>query len=144
MFNSIKNKLIAATTAISFLGIIVFGFVFMKDMDMDQYSLNKCPFTVLGGEVCPIGITGFTEHNVSIYQFFSNALVSKNILGFLMLVLLCSVFWIISRKVLLSQEQFFAYLIKYHAKDRLFLLKSEKITEWLSLLESSPFSLIKA
>ncbi len=141
-----KTKLTALFTFAIFISVVVFGFIFMMDMgtSAEQSMSNVCPFTILGGKICPTDASSLLSHHISVYQSFSNALISKNILGLIMLALIVTTLWLLNRHWLLKQESFFNYLTKRHFKNWRSSLKSDKKTNWLALLVNSPSFALKA
>lgn len=133
-----KIKLITIITSATFISMVIFGLIFLMDMNMDQDSNHECPFAVLGSEICVTGILGIAIHHISFYQYSSNIIVSKNIFVQLILIISCAIFWLLIRRLFLNQEPSLIYLIKCHLKDRCSSPKSEKIIRWLSLFENSP------
>ena len=140
MNKQIKIKSAAIITSIAFLGMIVFGTIFVMDMnmDMDQHTASECPFALFGGGTCLQNALGATMHHISVYQSFSHVLVSKNIAGLLILIILSSILWLFGRRLFFNQELSLAYLTKHHIKNRYSSLKSEDLATWLSLFENSP------
>ncbi|MDO8663799.1 MAG: hypothetical protein Q7K28_03125 [Candidatus Wildermuthbacteria bacterium] len=138
MYRQTKTRFIAASISVVFVGIVVFGFIFMMDMNMDQHLNSECPLAALNGETCPLDTLGKAVHHIFVYQSFSNGLVSKIILEFLSFIIFYSVFWLLYWRSFSNQELFLKYLTKRHIKNRRSSPKLEKIAKWLSLIKNSP------
>ncbi|KKQ55268.1 MAG: hypothetical protein US74_C0036G0015 [Parcubacteria group bacterium GW2011_GWA2_38_13] len=137
-----KIRFITVCISVAFAGMVIFGFVFMMDMDMDQHLNSECPLATLNGEICPLDTLGKVVHHIFVYQSFSNGLVSKITSEFLLGIIFFFVSCLMYGLLFLNQELFLKYLTKRHIKKRHSSSKLEKIAEWLSLVRISPPQLI--
>jgi len=137
----LKIKLTSIFTSVIFIGVVIFGLIFMMDMSMDtnQYMTSKCPFSLPGNEFCPTNTLAVTIHHISAYQTFSNILFSKSILLVMLLTITFSIlFWLFGRQMLLKLNLYLSFLAKHRIKQWPPSCKLNNITKWLALFENSP------
>lgn len=118
---------------ISFIGIAVFGFVFLVS-GMNEHNAD-CITSPIDGTVCPTSIVEMTLQHISTLQKFSQVLIPATVL----LLLVALSFLAISFYFLLKNLFYPSFVLLFQKrKDPAKLHRQQKIISWLSLFENSP------
>lgn len=125
--------LLTTVMLISFVGIAVFGFVFLAS-GMSEHSAD-CITSPIDGASCPVSIVGMTLQHISTIQNFSQALIPSTVLLlFVALFSLAISFYFLLKNLVYPSVRFSFQRRKDPAK----FLSQQKIVSWLSLFENSP------
>lgn len=117
-------------------GFICGAFFSISAMNHSQsLSMNgDCPTSPLHAEVCPTGGLYVASHYLSMYQAFTNSLVSSVVTQVLMTTLLFVAVLYVLRDDIASIRRLFILSRDFVAK----LYRPQALTRWLSLLVNSP------
>ncbi|MDO8572596.1 MAG: hypothetical protein Q7S11_02370 [bacterium] len=122
---------IALIVILGIIGIGIFGFFAMKH-SADGVMSSNCPIASLPISVCSSGALSALSHSLSMYQAFTNGIVSSIVTQVLAVVFLLVVL---------------TYILRIHLTPQLFILsrnftaklyRPQALTRWLSLLVNSP------
>mgnify|MGYP001612152722 FL=1 len=134
-----KIKLVAAIAFVAFLGVVVFGFIFMMNINMhtDHSAASECPRIMFSGGTCPQSALDAAVHHISIYQLFTNAPINFGIMASMISLLFAmSAILAIFINLALLVGQFALAGIFYNSP--LNTSYKRKVTHWLALHENSP------
>ena len=139
MSRQVKIKLTAITALTAFLSVIIFGLIFMMDlnMSMDQRMANGCPLSIiLDGKICPESALGIAVHHFSIYQSLTNVPVNFGIAALIisLLFVLSAILAVFINLSFFGNPAFVR--IFYNSPPHTWYKR--KISRWLSLHENSP------
>ena len=120
-----------------FIGGAILSFSAMKHR-MDGLMSANCPVASFHTSACPTGTLSSATHYFSMYQAFTNVLVSSFVIQILMTIFLFVAVVYVLQKNLASIRYLFILLFclsrNYSAK----LFRPQTITRWLSLFINSP------
>ena len=127
-------------TLIVLAGFIGGAFFSISAMNHNQGLLmnGDCGASPLHAEVCPTGDLSVVSHYLSMYQTFTNGLVSSMVAQVLMIALLFVVVSYVFRKYLASIRRLFVLLFILSRDFVAKLYRPQALTRWLSLLVNSP------
>lgn len=118
------------------IGFIGGAFFSISAMNHNQgLSMNgDCPMSPLHTSVCPTGGLSVASHYLSMYQAFTNGLVSSVVTQVLIATLLFVAVLYVLRDDIVSIRRLFILSRNFSAK----LYRPQALTRWLSLLVNSP------
>lgn len=106
----------------------------------DSLMNSDCPMSLLPTSVCPTGILSVASHYFSMYQSFTNGIVSLAVTQVLMAVLLFVATAYAFRKYIGTIQHLLLLFCSWRWRHNfdLSLRNSRGVTRWLSLLVNSP------
>lgn len=134
----LMKRFLISILIIGFAGGVLFSISAMNHSHNSPMD-GDCPMSSLNPFVCPTGVLSTAVHYLSMYQAFTNGLVSSAVTQVLMAVLLFIVAVYAFRNYLVSIR----HLLLLFCSWRLYnfdarLRGAREITRWLSLLVNSP------
>ena len=132
---SLLTKAVTLVTLLSLLAIVFFSFSFMA-RGADGQMQGDCPFSVVGGPLCPQDAFAAAVHHISAYQSFLNIIASSGVTALIVALVLA----------VCAAVAYSAGLLGFAPAPpaRLFripppsALPKRKVLRWLSLFENSP------
>jgi hypothetical protein len=129
------NKSITALVLVSFLVLVLFSFGAVMHESGNQMT-GDCPFSTVGGVLCPQNALAVAMHHISAYNSFFNIPVSFGLTALLLSFLLALS---IVHAVRIRPPRLEPYIVVRIAYDVPPASSySKKINHWLSLFENSP------
>ncbi len=126
------RKFLTAIVILGFAGGALLG-IFAMNHSQNSAMNGDCPVSPLHTSVCPAGALSMTSHYISMYQAFTNGIVSS-VFQALMVVLLFVVVAYLLRRDITSIRHLPILSRNFDAN----LRRPHVVTRWLSLLINSP------
>lgn len=123
-------------TVITIVGVVGGAFlgVFAMNHRQDSSMAGDCPLSSLHTSLCPTDVLPMAFHSISMYQAFTNGLVSLSVMQALMATFLSIVVAYVLRRNIISIPYLFVLTRNFRAK----LYRPQALVRWLSLLVNSP------
>lgn len=107
--------------------------IFAMNHNQKSSMNGGCPASPLHTSLCPTDVLPIASHSISMYQAFTNGLVSSMIQVLMMVILFVVVVYILRKDIIPILHQFI-FSRNFDAN----LRRPQAITHWLSLLINSP------
>ena len=127
------KRLLLSIVLAGFIGGGILGFSAMS-YNKDGAMSGNCPVTLLPTSECPTGTLSAATHYLSMYQAFTDGLISSVVTQVLAVILLFVVLTYGLQKYLILAPLLFILSRIFVAK----LYRPQALTRWLSLLVNSP------